>query len=71
MDGIEELALFNTNRPAWLAHVAPPLAERMPEMSDAQLNDTWERMPDDYRRAVWPHLDEGQRARIRTLRSGK
>lgn len=65
---MDELALYQTDRNAWLEHVAPRMARRIAETSDEQIKRDWNGMVRDYQTAVWQHLDETQRARIRALR---
>jgi hypothetical protein len=69
MNGAEELALHDNDRDGWLAYVAPNMARKLIGESDATLGATWARIPRDYQTAVWQHLDETQRARIRALRN--
>lgn len=69
MDAIDELTLHDTDRAAWLAYVASNMARRLAETPDATLGVLWARIPRDYQTAVWPHLDEAQRQRIRKLRN--
>ncbi len=64
----DERSLYETDRNQWLAFVAPNMARRLATEPDATLGATWARIPRDYQTAVWQHLDEPQRARIRTLR---
>lgn len=66
-----ERALFDADRPGWLAYVAPRMAKRLQEMTDvpdATLADTWGFLSRDYQRAVWPLLDDATRDRIRAAR---
>lgn len=65
---MDEIALYVSDRDAWLAHVAPRMADRLASATDEQIKRDWNRMTRDYQTAVWQHLDEPQRARIRTLR---
>lgn len=69
MDGIDEHALYVTDRAAWIAYVAPRAARRISEATNEQIKRDWPRTPRDYQTAVWQHLDDTQRARIRTLRN--
>jgi hypothetical protein len=69
MDDIDEHAMYETDRAAWLEHVAPRMASRLVAASDEQIKRDWNRMSRDYQTAVWQHLDETQRARIRALRN--
>jgi hypothetical protein len=66
---MDEMALYAIDRTAWLAHVAPNMARRIESDPDAKVTGDWSRMPNDYRAAVWKHLDESQRSRIRALRN--
>jgi hypothetical protein len=64
----DELELYKTDREGWLAYVSPNMARKLATEPDATLGDTWARIPRDYQTAVWQHLDEPQRERIRALR---
>jgi hypothetical protein len=64
----EELKLYETDRPAWIAQSAPRLALRIAEGDESSLNRSWSCMGRDYQTATWQHLDEVQRDRIRKLR---
>jgi len=67
---IDELQLYENDRPKWLEIVAPKQAARIADdtYDDAVLKAVWAGMGRDYQTAVWQHLDESQRARIRALR---
>lgn len=69
MGPFDELALYQTDRSAWLEYAAPRMAGRIASATDEQIKGDWNRMPRDYQTAVWPHLDEAHRARIRKLRN--
>lgn len=66
----DELELYKTDRPKWLELVAPKQAARITDdtYDDAVLQAVWAAMPRDYQTAVWTHMDESSRARIRALR---
>lgn len=63
----DELTLHDTDREAWLGYVAPQMARRIATEPDGTLADTWSRIPRDYQKAVWQHLDETQRERVRRI----
>lgn len=65
---MNERELYETDRPAWINQAAPRMAKIFADTPDATLADMWARMPRDYQTAVWAHLDESARARIRALR---
>ncbi len=67
----DERALYDLDREAWLQYVAQNMAAKFGDMPDAMLADTWDRMPRDYQMAVWEHLGETERARVRKVRGGK
>lgn len=69
MDTFDELALYETNRSAWLEYAAPRMASRIASSTDEQIRVDWNRAPRDYQTAVWQHLDDTQRARIRKVRN--
>ena len=60
--------LYETDRPAWINQKAPRMAKIFADTPDTTLAGMWSRMPRDYQTAVWQHLDETSRARIRALR---
>ena len=66
---MDERAMYETDRNAWMKHVAPRMASRLVAATDEQIKRDWNGMARDYQTAVWQHLDETQRARIRTLRT--
>jgi len=66
---MDERSLYETDRDAWLAYVAPRMARRIAAASDEQIKRDWTRTPRDYQTVVWQHLDDTQRARIRKLRN--
>ena len=68
---MDELALYQTNRPAWLAIAAPRVAARIETDTDDAINAYWPLMSDDFKAAVWALLPEAQRERIRKVRETK
>ena len=66
----DELTLHKTDRDQWLAYVAPNMARKIATDTDEQIQANWPRIPQDYKAAVWQHLDETQRERVRKLRQG-
>ena len=68
---MDELELYKNDRPAWLELIAPKMAARIAgdTYDDVVLQAVWSGMPRDYQTAVWAHLDESARARIRALRA--
>jgi hypothetical protein len=64
----DEYALYQQDREAWIAHVAPRMAERIAAMPDAEVADTWPRLSREYQLAVWELLDTDQRRRVRAAR---
>lgn len=67
---MDELTLYQTDRPAWLALVGPRYAPQMMAMDDAQIACVWSGMTRDYKEAVWAHLSPAQQERVRMVRSG-
>lgn len=67
---MDELELYKNDRPKWLEIVAPKQAVRIADdtYTDEALQAVWAAMPRDYQTAVWQHLDDTQRERIRALR---
>lgn len=68
---MDELELYKNDRPKWLELVAQKQAARIADdtYDDAVLQAVWAGMARDYQTAVWQHLDDTQRARIRALRN--
>ena len=64
----DELAQYQTDRPAWLKEASPKMAAMIQKLCDANVPQTWKLMSRDFQTAVWKHLDETQRARVRALR---
>lgn len=64
----DELTLHDTDHDQWLNYVAPNMARKIVTDTDDQIQRNWPRIPTDYKAAVWEHLDETQRDRIRRLR---
>ena len=67
----DELEMYKNDRPKWLELVAPKQASCIADdtYDDAVLKAAWAGMDRDYQTAVWAHLDESSRARIRKLRN--
>jgi hypothetical protein len=63
-----ELALFQNDRPAWVALAAPRIAARIVTMDNAQIDYCWQTMLHDLRKKVWTLLDDPQKARVRAVR---
>jgi hypothetical protein len=68
---MNELEVYQTDRPNWLAIVAPKQAARISDdtYDDAVLASVWAAMPRDYQVAVWQLLDESARTRVKSLRA--
>jgi hypothetical protein len=64
----DELTLYHRDREAWLAMVAPRMPPILDANTDAELAMSWGLMSRDYQQAVWAHLSEAQRERVRRLR---
>jgi len=64
-----ERHLYETDRPAWLAYVAPRKAEQLRNTRDEALGGAWSDLPRDYQRAVWLLLDAETQGRIRAVRN--
>lgn len=65
----DDLTLYQTDRPAWIAKHAPNMAAILSQSTDAQLAESWERMPRDYQTATWQHLGDADRERVRMMRN--
>lgn len=63
-----ERALYDSDRPAWIAYVAPRMAAGLAGLADEVIGPTWAALARDYQRAVWAHLDDTTRERIRAAR---
>jgi len=66
-----ERHLYETNRPAWLKHVAPRMAEQLRNTRDEALGGAWADLPRDYQKAVWLVLDAGTQQRMRAVRDAE
>jgi len=64
----DELTLYHTDRKAWIAMVAPKMPAVIDANTDSELAASWGLMSRDYQQAVWNHLSETQRERIRRVR---
>lgn len=64
----DELTLYLTDRKAWIEMVAPKMPAVIDANTDAELAASWGLMSRDYQQAVWNHLNETQRVRIRRVR---
>lgn len=67
----QERHLYATDRAAWRRRKAGVLAAKLMAMTDAVLATSWERVPRETQIAVWQHLDEAQRERVRRVREGQ
>jgi hypothetical protein len=66
---MDELALYQTDRPAWLQQVAPRMARKLEAMNDNELANTWTTLARDYQRAVWGVMDQTTQSRVRKART--
>lgn len=64
----QQLALYDTDRAAWLAYMAPRMAALLTAGSDQDAAIRWPLMGREYQRAVWARLDRQTRKRIRAIR---
>lgn len=64
----QEFALYQKDRPAWLAIVAPRMAKLLRERERAFIAEMWGSLARDYQRAVWLVADEVTREAIRLAR---
>lgn len=64
----EEMALYRSDRQAWLAYFAPRMAKRLAGLPDDEAIRRWSGMSRDYQRALWLAMDDAQRVRVRRLR---
>lgn len=62
------LALYYSDRPAWLAAVAPRMPDVVDANVDAELAVSWSLMQRDFQAATWQQLNADQRARIKRVR---
>lgn len=65
----QERDLYESDRVAWLAYVAPGTATKIASEPDSSIGHAWATLPRDYQRAVWPHLHTTTRERIRRARA--
>lgn len=62
---MEEHQLCMTNRPAWLAYVAPGAARKLVAAGAVAIQMAIPFMPDDYRKAIAKHLSPEEKALFR------
>lgn len=62
-----ERALYQRDHATWLRYSAPRLADRLADMPDIAFG--WSLLTRDTQVAVWQHLDETHRARVKAVRS--
>lgn len=67
----QERHLYATDRVEWRRRKAGVLAAKLMAMDDDVLANSWERVPRETQVAVWQHLDEAQRERVRRVREGQ
>jgi hypothetical protein len=58
MNAGDEIALYTSDRAAWLAYFAPRIAEILNESTNEELDEIWSRMKRDTQLAAWPLLNE-------------
>ena len=63
----DELTLYHTDRPAWLALVAPRMPAVIDANTDEELANSWRLMSRDFQRATWDQLNNEQRTRLRRV----
>jgi hypothetical protein len=68
MTPAENMQLWITDRPAWIAEAAPRCAAYLASGREAVLHG-WPILARDYQLAVWPLLDEATKDTIRQTRS--
>lgn len=66
----DERRLYETDRPAWLRLIAPKMPAVIDANTDEELARSWGMMGRDFQEAVWAHLSEAQRERVRMVRNG-
>lgn len=66
---MDDLDMYHNDRAAWIALAAPRAAARIARATEEETKRCWSCMERDYQTAVWQHLDDTQRARIRALRT--
>ena len=64
----DELTLYHTDRAVWLAMVAPKMPAVIDANTDVELAVSWGLMARDYQQAVWSHLSDAQRERVKRVR---
>lgn len=69
MTASAERALYHRDHAAWVKYSAPRLAGRIAAMRDMDVAFAWSLLTRETQRAVWEHLDETQRARIKVVRA--
>lgn len=62
------LVLYQADRPAWLAAVAPYMRDVVDTNTDAELAVAWALMRRDFQAATWARLSDEQRSRVKRVR---
>lgn len=62
-----ELAMYRSDRPAWIALVAPQMPDVIDANTNAELAPAWRAMGRDFQRATWDQLNNEQRTRLRRV----
>lgn len=66
---MDEITLYQTNRPAWLQLVAPRMARKLEAMNDHELANEWATLARDYQLSVWGAMDAATQTRVRKARA--
>jgi hypothetical protein len=66
---MDELTLYQTDRPVWLQQVAPRMARKLEAVNDNELAKEWATLARDYQRAVWAVMDGATQSRVRKVRA--
>ncbi len=67
----EERALYETDRPAWLAYVAASFAQKLLAGGAHSIRTAWSLIDRDYQTALWRTLNETEKAIWREALAGR
>lgn len=69
MSASAERALYETDHAAWVRYSAPRIADRLATVREMDLAFTWSLLIRETQVAVWEHLDDAQRTRLKAVRA--
>lgn len=64
-----ERALYETDHAAWVRYSAPRIAARLAVVREIDLAFAWSLLVRETQVAVWEHLDDAQRTKLKAVRA--